>query len=167
MNFKSWMENFEQWDGWWIHYSHGVPRSPDKGAERVPLMKIHYNMMWNDPLGIYFFPEKFEKKTKGGWHNYDFKYIVEFPSSMKVFDLSKFTDDEFDEILKKYNIAPEAKDAYKSLNLKPSDRFWTSLEHHFAARQGQNESGRKAKMNRLFRDMGYDAIFDDTDAIHT
>ena len=162
MEFRTWLEDFEQWNGRWIHYSHGVPRSPDRDAPKVPLLKINYKMMWNDPLGIYFFPEKFQDQTGGNWHNYKFKYIVEFPTNMKIFDFAKFNNEEFSNILSKHHIKQTR--AYDSLrDITPADRFWMQIEDHF--KDPHTGSVFKAKMNKFFRDMGYDALFDDTNAI--
>jgi hypothetical protein len=161
MQFKTWLEDFEQWNtGKWVHYSHGIPRTPGS-KEKIPLIKINYKMRWNDPLGIYFFPEKFENKTQGGWHNYDFKFIVEFPP-MKIFDMAKFSQKEFDDILSKNNIAIQRTTAHAP-HLTPPNCFWNALENAFL--DPKTGGAQKAKMNKFFRSMGYDAIFDDTNSI--
>jgi hypothetical protein len=169
MRFKEWLltEDFQKWDGRWIHYSHGLPRSPDKGAPKVPFLKINYQMMWNDPFGIYLFPEKFEGKTGGSWHNYEFKFIVELPKNLKVFDFSKFSHEEFDKILKDSGI--RSVEAYRvpvsGWNPPPAYGFWNTLKTKFY----NNKTGGtlKGPLNKFFRDLGYDAIFDDTDTIHS
>lgn len=156
MQFKQWFinEDFEQWNGRWIHYSNN------------PFMKFNYKTMWNDPLGIYFFPEKFE--PQGQWHTYPYKFIVTFPQNMRVFDIPKIDANTRKEILQK---AVEFENTpYSNLvltkYLKNPNHFWASLKEMFQVSSGRDNAG-KAKMSNFFRKiLNYDAIFDDSDEIY-
>lgn len=123
-------------------------------------MKLHYQTIWQDPLGIFFFPEKFQGETGGGWHQYPYKFIVEFPSDMRVLDFAKTDKKERLDILKKANGGVDYRD---EKDFTPH-RFWDSLREIFNVRGGM--SGEKARMSNFLRKLGYDAIFDDTNEIY-
>ena len=151
MRFKEWLlkEDFQEWDGLWVHYT------------KVPMMKFNPKMVWNDPFGIYLFPEKFLDQTQGQWHTYPYKFIVEFPADMRVFDLSKLTGDKSREYLGKIGVVP-ARSEYREWS--PQEAFWYAIKQHFVDRSGSAEKG---KMNAFFRKtLGFDAIFDDTNTIY-
>jgi len=152
MQFKEWFlrEDFQQWSGRWIHYS------------RSPYMKINPKMMWNDPFGIYFFPEKFEMTTQGQWHTFPYKFIVEFPSDMRVLDFSKITESDAERMLALIGAKPRKK---THRELTPAEQFWDGVESHF--RDERSGSAEKGKMNAYLRKtLGYDAIFDDTNTVY-
>jgi hypothetical protein len=151
MRFKEWLlkEDFHDWDGKWVHYT------------KVPMMKFNPKMIWNDPFGIYLFPEKFLDQTQGQWHTYPYKYIVEFPPSMRVFDFSALTDEKSREYLSKIGVEP-ARSEYRELSTQ--DAFWYAIKQHFVNRDG---SAQRGKMNAFFRKtLGFDAIFDDTNTVY-
>lgn len=120
-------------------------------------------------MGIFFFPEKFQSQTTGGWHQYPYKFIVEFPSDMRVFDMSKVSTKERQEILQK---AADSTGNHNMVSLyigglkDEPDRFWNYLKEIFDVSGGRSNAG-KAKMSNFFRKLGYDAIFDDTDEIYS
>lgn len=138
MEFKKWLnESYEDWGEYWIHYTN------------QPFMKINYSMFWNDPLGIYFFPQKYENETGGGWHLKKYKFIVKFLQPLKVFDISKLSDNDKINIVKDLGGNKENATGY----------FWSTVKNSF-------NKNTQLKLNSYFRKLGYDAIFDDTNEIY-
>jgi len=140
------------WQGKWVHYSDS------------PYLKINPKQFHRDPAGIYLFPENF--RTQGNWHNKKYKFVIEPPSNLNVLDFAKidhadveniikhfgFDFSEYDKTFEKYDHLKDAK-----TNGKYKDVFWDFLK--------ERTQGKKSWFNKKLRELGYDAIFDDTDSV--
>lgn len=143
------VEDLAKWDtGVWIHYSN----HPD--------MKIHPQQFHQDPAGIYLFPESF--KPEGSWFKMRHKFKVKSLAT-NVLDLSTLTKESAVEMLKK--MVPEKHhSAYEDEIQKasdPIDTWWEMLKAYFVHVKGRAAG----EWNKAFRNLGYDAIFDDTGSI--
>lgn len=142
------VSEYSKWSGRWIHYS------------RTPFLKINPNPFHMDPAGIYLFPEKF--KTMGQWHKYPYKFIVEVPEGLKILDLSKLTKDRAKDLWGRLGIEisdEQMSDFESRESPRYQDYWWERIKERFLTK--------KATLNKKFRELGYDAIFDDTDSIFT
>ena len=148
-------ENLETWDtGRWVHYSDH------------PMMTINLKSYFQDPLAIYMFPESFKPQTMM-WPNMENKFTVTIKSTAKILDWSSLTDDQIEQFLH----ACKAWDHYQETMARYPDtdrarilhRVWESMRSSMILGEG----GGKARWNKVFREAGWDAIFDDTGAIHT
>ena len=140
MKFKS---SLSDWIGRnvWVHYT------------EEPYVKIHVKPIHNDMAGIYLFPESF--KPGGNWPNYPYKIYVEVDKNSSILDLSKFSFQDMVDVLN--YIGVEVNEETLRQSSSPLRWFWDRLRSKFSTKQGE--------WNRLFRDLGYDAIFDDTGTI--
>ena len=145
-------EDLTAWDtGTWVHYS------------QEPFVKIRPKQLHQDPAGIYLFPEKFD--PEGGWWKFRYKFLVRVQGLRKVLDLAHLSEKDSVALYEKL-VPPEDRE------LKPGDFrrtdhaniMWDSLRHYFFLGRGRRGAG---AWNRELRDLGYDAVFDDTGAIHT
>lgn len=138
------LASFESWSGRWVHYTD------------VNKLGINPSQFHADVAGLYFFPE--EHKTSGTlWKKKKYKISVTVLPNAKVLDLSKLTSANMKEILSKLEILAEPKD---------SDDFWEILKNSFTLSPKLSRLSGSVKWNKAFRQLGYDAIFDDTNAIH-
>jgi oligoribonuclease (3'-5' exoribonuclease)/8-oxo-dGTP pyrophosphatase MutT (NUDIX family) len=135
----------------WIHYSN------------VPQLTINPKPNHRDPAGIYLFPENFTPAPM--WRSYKYRFKVKLDPSTKVLDLSKITADEAIEISKKLGIPPTTIKNFRVDEKSAedvADRFWDLLCNYFIM-TGKRGPG---AWNKALRSVGYDAVFDDTQAIH-
>lgn len=146
------LASLEDWSGRWVHYS------------KTPYLKIHPQPFHRDPSGIYFFPEEFVPEGHL-WKTYPYKFVVELPKDAKVLDLAKTTREEMIDIVKHCfgyigrDIDPEEIDKLEK-HKDYQDYGWEIMAN-------SDFMYGKAKWNKAFRDLGYDAIFDDLRAIHS
>ena len=140
MKFKS---SLSDWIGRnvWVHYT------------EEPYVKIHMKPIHNDMAGIYLFPESF--KPGGNWSYYPYKIYVGISKSSNILDLSKFSFQDIIDVLEYVGVSVDENTLRESSS--PLRWFWDRLRSKFSTKQGE--------WNRLFRDLGYDAIFDDTGTI--
>ena len=133
-------EDYEKWNsGKWIHYS------------LLPQMTINPKQLHRDPSGIYFFPEKF--KPLAFWTKMPYRFTAKV-NNLKILDLSKLSLKDIMEILK---AAGEDDNEYIHKSKKPVDAMWEVLSDKF--------SSNPSKFNKFLRNLGYDAVFDDTGSI--
>lgn len=146
------LEDLSQWDSdTWLHYS------------EFPSLQINPKGSHLDPAGIYLFPENF--KTAGMWAAYPYKFVVRLKQGLKILDLAHLSVDAAIEILKAMLPADWHEGAIARIKeaSKPIDQWWEELKNYFIL----SSEGRKAgAWNKAFRDLGYDALFDDTESIH-
>jgi hypothetical protein len=107
-----------------------------------------------DLAGIYLFPKTL--RLKGHFGSKKYKFVVEVSQSARILDLSKITQPEMESILDKIGIKYDRNGLNK-------DQFWEYLKGYYSLSSGTKKVG---KWNRDFRDLGYDAVFDDTGSIH-
>jgi len=141
------ISKYTDWDNIWVHYT------------KEPYIKINPQAMHRDPAGIYLFPNKFE--TAPLWQSYPYKFIVEVPKNLKVLDFSLLSREDMLELARNV-CSKEIGEEYTNLILK-GDHFlsngWEIMWMQYLGRSGE--------FNKKFRDLGYDAIFDDTRTIHS
>lgn len=137
------------WRGEWIHFS------------KMPVLKINPKQFHQDPAGLYFFPKDFD--PVGSWTTYNYKFTAELAPSAKVLDLSSLKAATALDLVRrvtgeeprnpeKFTDTPESK--WDS----PSSRAWEGMRTHF--------TGKPGAFNKALQRAGYDAVFDDTKAIH-
>ena len=143
-------EELEHWDnGIWVHYS------------KHPGLKIHPQQLHHDPAGIYLFPEKF--KPEGGWYQYPYKFIVKV-NAQNILDLAKLKEEDSVKIYEA--LVPADKRGLTRADFRRTnhaDILWSGLQDYFVNANGPGVGA----WNKAFRDLGYDAIFDDTGSIFT
>lgn len=161
MRRLAWLaEDFAEWDtGVWVHYS------------KEPFLKVNPRQLHQDPAGIYFFPEKFE--AKGQWRLFPHKFRASV-DRLNVLDLSKLSGEDAADIYEK--VVPEgarklSREDFVARPLHPSpdpaSTLWDALREHFVLGKGrQGGQAGFGAWNRALRNAGYDAVFDDTGAIH-
>lgn len=138
------LATLNDWSGEWVHYS-------DVNKLGINPQQFHLDM-----AGIYFFPKEF--KTAGNiWKSKKYKFTVTISPEAKVLDLSKLQKHDLEAFLDKLHITLP-KD--QELNI---DNFWEQLKNHYSLMKGKNIG----QWNADFRKLGFDAIFDDTRAIHS
>lgn len=142
------LEDYSQWRGNWVHYS------------MVSYLKLNYHTSHLDPIGVYLFPEKFDK-LGGQWKNYPYRFIIQVPS-LKILDLDKLSRADAVSIMEKLGIfdtidakANDYRGYMEKINYR--DTFWEALQRKY--------SGKPAAFNTALRSLGYDAVFDDTNSI--
>jgi len=143
--------SYRDWSGRWVHYT------------KTPYLKIHPEQFHQDPAGIYLFPEEFE--TIGAWDSYPYKFTVEVPADLKVLDLADMAREDVIALVKhcfgyiNRDLTIEEEDQLeKAKNYQ--DRAWDMLRN-------SDFMYNKAKWNKALRDLGYDAVFDDTGSVHS
>jgi hypothetical protein len=140
------------WRGRWIHYS------------KTPYMKINPKQFHGDPMGIYFFPEKFKTKT-AMWRNFDYKFVVELSSDAKILDLDKTSREQMLKVVKHcfgYIDREITEEDIDQINERKDyqDYAWEIMRNSKFMTQ-------QAKWTKALTDLGYDGVFDDTRSIHT
>jgi hypothetical protein len=137
------LADYQKWRGRFVHYSD------------FPELKINPKTWHRDPAAIYLFPENF--RTKGSWHKKKYKFAVDVPDSLKVLDLSDIkTEEDARSLVKKLKVSPDKLDYFLEHD-KPAKAAWSCLQQVFERKSGL--------FNKLLRQAGYDAVFDDTDSI--
>ena len=136
--------SLSDWGNQWVHYT-------DVNKLGVNPQQFHLDL-----AGIYLFPKDFVIRGTL-WKGKKYKFIVEVAKSARILDLSKIAQPEMESILDKIGIK------YDREGLD-QDQFWEYLKGYYSLSSG---SKKVAKWNRDFRDLGYDAVFDDTGSIHS
>lgn len=143
--------SISDWRGEWIHFS------------KLPVLKINPKQFHSDPAGLYFFPEKFD--PAGSWTKYDYKFTAELAPSAKVLDLSDLNWESAIALVRKVTgEEPKQPENFTGTptskwdNGTPGSRAWEAMREHFTRRPGA--------FNKALQRAGYDAVFDDTKAIH-
>ena len=146
MQFKKWVEAYEDWQGDWKHVS------------KVPFIKINYKPYHQDPLGVYLFPADF--KPIAVWKRLPYEISVEVAKDLRVLDLSRLSPQDCVQLVRRLGITEQS--AFEDEILKRDgghqDSMWEWIKQAF--------SFNNARMNSAFRKAGYEAIFDDIGAIH-
>jgi len=145
---KKKIARMEDWSGDWVHYSN------------AEIVNMNPKQFHQDPLGVYLFPKEF--KTEGTtWKEKKYKYLVKFKGG-KVLDFSDIDIKKAKEITSKVISEEKKRDVFLEEidnSKNPRYRFYELVR--------QNFMGIPAKFNKALRDMGYDAVFDDTKTIHS
>jgi len=136
----------EDWSGEWTHYSN------------IQIVSMNPKQFHQDPLGIYFFPKEY--KTQGGWKEKTYKYTAKFKGG-KVLDFADIDIKKAKDITSKVVTDSKKRDVF----LEEIDKSKNPI-HRFYELVRQNFMGSPAKFNKVLRELGYDAVFDDTKTIH-
>jgi GNAT superfamily N-acetyltransferase len=148
--FGDWVaSSLSDWSGDWIHYS------------KHPEVKVNPKTFFKDPAGIYLFPKEF--KTIGGWTYYPYKFEVKLKPNLKVLDLSTLDRGGIADLIERMRLTDKEREIITEYVAKAEDKravdyWWEMLTNTHTSRQGE--------LNKKFRELGYDAIFDDTSSIH-
>lgn len=159
-----------------VHFSRGIPKNKPAdiprlhGKSRLPHLGINKSPGHNDPLGIYAFPKKYVLsgglKYNSGFYNSDYWYIIRpIRSKCKILNLSKLTDVELGELLKKMEI-PEKyltdPSVYHNSKIKtPGHMLWGIMEKYKKDNKNWNNFG----WNKLFKKADVNVLVDEGDSI--
>lgn len=135
--FKLFSEDLDSWEKEYVHYSD------------IPYLSFNPRQIHSDPTGIYFFPKNF--KPVSTWKLKPYKFIVNIDDNAKILDFSKVSKEELEKIAEKGNISKE------KLDIRI---IYGRLQEKFAGSRAGVRQG-AASFNKFFRDLGYDALFDD------
>jgi hypothetical protein len=135
----------------WIHYSD------------TPMLTLNPKGFHQDPLGIYFFPADFVSRY-AIWNEKAYKFTVALKPNARVLHYGAITDQELDQLLTltgaKENLEASIQ-RYPPKNHKDVlDRAWSSMRDHYMRQV-------PAAWSKAIMQCGWDAIYDDTGAIHT
>lgn len=133
----------------WVHHS------------KVPYLKFNPNQFHSDPAGYYFFPRNF--KPVEYWRSMPYTFYVSISPDAKILYFDKVSVDEVVKMAKLAKVGNKLKgdiDKYPAKSAEDLfDRLWDILRNGPFVR-------RPAAFNKFFRNLGYDAIFDNTKSIH-
>jgi hypothetical protein len=161
-----------------VHFSRGIPKNkpadiPKLQGEknRLPHLGINKSPGHNDPLGIYAFPKEYVLsgglKHNSGFYNSDYWYIIRpIRSKCKILNLSKLTDAELGELLKKMEIPEkyltDPSVYHKSNKSKtPGHMLWGIMEKYKQDNKNWNNFG----WNKLFKKADVNVFLDEGDSI--
>jgi hypothetical protein len=150
MRYAEIAESFTDWNrNDWVHFTD------------TPYLKLNPKPFHQDPIALYFFPASYEAWPS--WQQKAYKITAKLDPSTRVLDLAHVTEAEIARIVDAAGIRDEYADYTKRYppkdTRKAMDMAWEQLQRKYMV-------GRKAAFNKLFRSLGYDAIFDDTGSIH-
>lgn len=144
-------ESIQDWPGQWNHMTD------------VPYLKINPDPSHSDPLGLYFFPASFQPNSH--WAKKPYRFTMILKPDARVLDLAELDEEGVYRLVAGAGERANAQ-FVASIEQYPAtrehelvDRAWGILQS-FYARRG-------AAFNKMLRDLGYDAVFDDTGSIHS
>lgn len=145
-------ESLADWGDEWVHYS------------SHPMLTVNPKPFHMDPLGIYFFPAS-HNPPQAMWHQKPYRYYAKIRPDAHILDVGHITPEQIQQIVAAAGITDEYNDyttRYPPKDIKKAfDMAWELLQRKFFI------SHRLATFNKVLRDLGYQAIFDDTGAIHS
>ncbi|CAM6054488.1 unnamed protein product [Sphagnum tenellum] len=148
-------EDLAEWNtGKWIHYS------------RHEMATINPSAGHGDPLGVYCFPEKFHPRTNM-WMNMPYKFVITLKDHARILDFANITDDELHALLVATKCYDQFEESVTSHPPKSRNQELNWAWHAMRDSMVLGKGGGKAKWNKIFRDLGWDAVFDDTQSIHS
>jgi hypothetical protein len=148
-------ESFEDWNnGTWVHYTD------------FNMLKFNPSPSYQDPVAIYFFPETFTPVSY--WTNKKNKFVITLKPSARILDYGNITNQQLDNML----VATNAKEKFEAYvkeyppkdSAKKGRMAWEMMKNSMVL---SANAGGKARWNTIIRNLGWDAIFDDTGAIHS
>jgi hypothetical protein len=165
-----------------VHFSKGVEFDRKRKKEEYvdPKKKeykehlgLNLNPSHYDPIGIYAFPKDYVLKgglnRNTGFSERPYWYIVKPSSKARILNLSKLTYDEAHNLLIKMGIDTpngesrlDSKEIYHNFGNDIGHRFWGALEH---VRKHMAIEHRNLSWNVLFKDSGYNVLYDEGDKI--
>ena len=142
-------ENYEEYEhSRWVHYSDHE------------MLTVNHKQFHQDPRGIYFFPESHNPDATM-WHAKKYKYTVVLKPDAKVLDLPEISDRLLDKMVADIG-ATETFQGYIT-QYPPADHIkkihmaWEMMRQKFSY----------SLWNKVIRNLGYDALFDDKGIIHS
>jgi oligoribonuclease (3'-5' exoribonuclease) len=141
-------------DDIWVHYSN------------VPQVTINPKGFHQDPAGVYLFPTDFPPNPN--WLTMKYKFEMKLDPSTQVLDLSILSVEEAKKILDQLGLGAmaDANEYFSDPKRDHDERidtFWEIMQNEFILRDGK----RPGAWNKALRNLGYDAVFDDIQVIHT
>lgn len=142
-------EDFNEWNtGLWYHYSN------------EPYLKINPKPYHQDPIGYYFFPQKFIPHSY--WLEKKYKFKVKIKGNPNILDIHHITYPQIEEMLRASNSYDEFYATHtrypQSTDVEKFKMAWDIIRQKFYSRH--------ATFNKFLRSFGYDGMFDDTKSIH-
>lgn len=133
----------------WIHYSD------------TPMLSLNPRGFHQDPMGIYFFPQDF--KPFSMWNEKPYKFVVSLKPGTRVLHYGSITDQELDHLLTLTGAKQQFEDSIRRYPPKDHkrrlDMAWSTMRDHYMRRV-------PAAWSKAIMQAGWDAIYDDTGAIH-
>jgi len=152
-----------------VHLSGGIENIKDK-RNPTPHLGLNLNPFHHDPIGIYAFPKDYVLSGKlinnRGFAESKFFYIVKPSSKAKILNLSNITEENAVKLLNDMGLDPNLmKDSsvyHNSGKKSPAHIFWGVLEK---VRQHMATKHKNLSWNTLFKDTGYNVLYDEGDGI--
>jgi hypothetical protein len=155
-----------------VHFSKGVPYKDDD-KERVPHISLNLRPFHNDPIGIYAFPKDYvlsgNLRKNDSFRKSSNYYIIKPSSKARILNLSKMNYDEARKILIDMGIDTtnseswlDSGEIYHHSGSSVGHKFWGVLEK---VRKQLSIKHKNYSWNILFKDSGYNVLYDDGSAI--
>lgn len=143
-------EDFAAWNtGEWVHYTN---------HDMLTIKPAHGHQ---DPSGIYLFPQNFDPNTY--WKSMKNIFYVTLKDNSKILDYGELDEEEVHDLV--YHVGGYA-DFEEKLKLYPPESKVRMLKNAWESMKFVMMM-KPALWNKKVRDLGYDAIFDDTGSIHS
>lgn len=144
-------ESLADWDtGVWVHFAD------------TPYLKLNPKPSHQDPVGLYFFPERFEPWAV--WVEKPYKIIARLTPGARVLDMAKASVEIGWKLAELAGVTESLRAYVKEYPPEDTVKFWRmtweEVRRAFMVRQG-------ASFNKALRTLGYDAVFDDAKVIHS
>lgn len=140
-------ESYGDFPNRWVHYS------------KHEMLAVHPKGFHQDPTGLYFFPAD-EQPESTMWKKMAYKFTIMLKPSARVLNLPTMSDTDIQTMLVglgQYDIFLAELDRYPAENHeKKVDCAWEVAKQAYSP----------PKWNRVLRQMGYDAVFDDRGIIY-
>jgi hypothetical protein len=138
----------------WVHYSNHE------------FLSVHPKAFHSDAAGIYFFPDHV-KPDASMWHQKTYKYVVTLKPETRVLVLPDIPDAMLDRLVANMEVTKFFDDyitRYPPENrIKKIKMAWEMIRTNSPSGWG---TGKGSRWNKVLRDLGYDAVFDDSAIIH-
>jgi len=151
-----------------VHFSKGI-HIKNKGNP-IPHIGLNLKTDHHDPIGIYAFPKDYVLSGKLAsnqtFSKYKYFYIVKPSSKARILNLSKLTEDAADKLLDDMGLDPDYMDDesvyHNSGKTSVGHMFWAVLED---VRKDMETKNKNISWNILFKDTGYNVLYDEGDGI--
>lgn len=128
------------------------------------MLTVNSKSFHSDPSGLYFFPE-FNLPEYSMWHQKTYRFIVTLKPGIKVLDLPKIGNAELNRLVAMMDVTETFQDY---ITRYPPENHQKKVKMAWEMMKNNNSYGigKGSKWNKAFRDLGYDAVFDDAGIIH-
>lgn len=154
-----------------LHFTKGYFDENNKRLE--PILKTNVKPFHADPLGIYTFPKEFVLDNNllnvVQFPRYPFVYVIKPKPNQNILNLSKLTEEEYQEIKKKLNInIPDDDVTHRSVKFSdrtPGHKLWGLLESYIQEKSKYGIEKNKYWNHILVKQLGYTVLYDEGESI--